>query len=165
MEMGNTRQRFKIPLADSGAAPSLGAGFLMRMIYQTMLACLACWVWASPCPGVPLPAVPAGPPVFRTATSLAREVDLETPVGNIAEDSAVSLDGRAAPPGGSLRFALLTIGALALLALLGIGLGAVVRTRSMAANRSFGFPGVDQPQRLGAPSGGQAVSRSFRQKD
>jgi hypothetical protein len=76
---------------------------------------------------------------------------------------AVSLASSAA--GRSLRFALLTIGGLALLALLAIGIGALARMRSMAGTRVFRIPPVDLPERLGAPCGGSVTSRSFRPKE
>lgn len=69
------------------------------------------------------------------------------------------------PAGRSLRFALLTIGGVTILALAAIGIGAMVRLPSMARARTFKFPKVDRPERLGAPCGGGDVTvRRFRAK-
>lgn len=105
--------------------------------------------------------------VARTDAGLAPPIYLETLVGNLVSGFDGYFDRRAAPPppGRSLRFALLTIGGLALLALGVIAVGALSRMQSMAGSRTLRFPTVDQPERLGAPSGGEVVSRSFRTKD
>jgi hypothetical protein len=98
---------------------------------------------------------------------LAREAYLETLVGNIAREFDGYFTRRAAPPpaGRSLRFALLATGGLALLALGAIGVGALARMQSVAGARVFRIPPVDLPERLGAPCGGEVVSRSFKPED
>lgn len=94
-------------------------------------------------------------------------VYLETLVGNLVQgfDGYFKRKAAPAPPGRSLRFALLTIGGLALLALGAIALGALSRMQSVAGSRTLRFPTVDQPERLGAPCGGKVVSRSFKPRD
>lgn len=103
----------------------------------------------------------------RTDEGLAPMTYLETLVGNLVSGFDVYFERRAAPPppGRSLRFALLMTGGLALLALGAIAVGALSRMPSVAGSRALRFPTVDQPERLGAPSGGRVVSRSFRPRD
>lgn len=105
--------------------------------------------------------------VDQTDAGLAPAAYLETLVVNLARGFDGYFKRRAAPPppGRSLRFALLTIGGLALLALGAIAVGALSRMQSVAGSRSLRFPSVDQPERLGAPSGGGVVSRSFKPRD
>jgi hypothetical protein len=103
----------------------------------------------------------------HTDNKLAPAPYLEMLVGNLVSGFNDYFQRRAAPPppGRSLRFALLTIGGLALLALGAIMVGAVSRMQSVAGSQTLRFPSVDQPERLGAPSGASAVSRSFKQRD
>ena len=61
----------------------------------------------------------------------------------------------------SMKIALLVVGTLSLLGLGAIGLGGLVRHSSMAGVRSFRFPVVDRPERLGAPCGGNVTARRF----
>jgi len=105
--------------------------------------------------------------VANTDAKLAPAPYLESLVRNLALGFDGYFKRRAAPPppGRSLRFALLAIGGLALLALGAITVGALSRMQSVAGSRTLRFPAVDQPERLGAPSGGKVVSRSFRQRD
>ncbi len=65
------------------------------------------------------------------------------------------------PAGRSMRIALLAVGAVTLLALAAIALGWLVRHSTMADVRSFRFPVVDRPERLGAPCGARVTARRF----
>lgn len=105
--------------------------------------------------------------VDLTDTGLAPTAFLETLVDHLTRGFDRYFERRATPPppGRSLRFALLAIGGLALLALGGIAVAALTRMQSVSGGRSFRFPSADQPERLGAPSGGKVVSRSFKQRD
>jgi hypothetical protein len=105
--------------------------------------------------------------VSETDAGLAPTVYLETLVDHLVRGFDDYFKRRATPPppGRSLRFALLTIGGMALLALAGITVAALSRMQSVSGSRSLRFPSVDQPERLGAPSGGKVVSRSFKQRD
>jgi hypothetical protein len=61
----------------------------------------------------------------------------------------------------SLRTSLLGIGALTLLALTALGLGWLIRHSAKPQARSFRFPVVDRPERLGAPCGSSVTSSHF----
>ncbi|MEO5915922.1 MAG: TPM domain-containing protein [Luteolibacter sp.] len=65
------------------------------------------------------------------------------------------------PPERSVRIVLVVVGGLALLGLGLIGAGALVRHSSMARVRTFRFPVVDRPERLGAPCGADVTARRF----
>lgn len=100
-----------------------------------------------------------------TDLNLAPEAYIETLMGNLVGEFDGYFDRRAAPrpTGRTLRIGLLTLGALALVALAAIGVGALVRLPSMATSRKFRFPLVDRPERLGAPcGGGNVTTRRFR---
>jgi hypothetical protein len=102
-----------------------------------------------------------------TATNLAPEAYVEALMENLVNefDHYFKLRKAPLPKGRSMRLGLLTVGGLALLALAAIGIGALVRLPSMAGKRSFRFPAVDRPERLGAPGGGGNVTvRRFRSK-
>lgn len=105
--------------------------------------------------------------VSETDAALAPAPYLEALVGNLVSGLDDYFQRRAAPPppGRSLRFALLTIGGLTLLALGAIAVGALSRMQSVAGSRTLRFPAVDQPERLGAPSGSEVVSRSFKPRE
>ncbi len=103
----------------------------------------------------------------ETDAKLAPEAFVETLMGNLVREFHEYFERRKAPipAGRSLRLALLTVGGLTLLALAAIGVGALVRLPSMAGSRTFRFPVVDRPERLGAPfGGGSVVTRKFRGK-
>ena len=62
----------------------------------------------------------------------------------------------------SVKIALLVVGALAVLGLIAIGIGGLAHHSNREKARSYSFPEVDVPERLGAPSGAAVVSRPFR---
>jgi hypothetical protein len=102
-----------------------------------------------------------------TDPKLAPEAFLEALMGNLVREFDTYFERRKAPvpAGRSLRLALLTVGGLTLLALGAIAVGALVRLPSMAGTRTFRFPRVDRPERLGAPfGGGSVITRRFRTK-
>ena len=102
-----------------------------------------------------------------TDPGLAPEAFVESMMGNlVAEfDRYFKLRNAPLPKGRSLRMGLLTIGGLTLLALGAIAIGTLVKLPSMAGTRSFRFPEVTRPERLGAPCGGGNVTvRRFRAK-
>jgi Txe/YoeB family toxin of Txe-Axe toxin-antitoxin module len=96
-------------------------------------------------------------------SKLATEAYIE----NLMEKLTGELNGyfkrRATPPPAyrSVKFGLLVAGTLALLGLAAIGLGGLVRHSSMARVRSFRFPTVDRPERVGAPCGANVTARRF----
>jgi hypothetical protein len=98
-----------------------------------------------------------------TDPNLAPEAYIEALIVNLVKEFSSYFERRTAPPprGRSLRFALLTIGGLALLALGAIAVGALTRLQSMTGTRGFRFPQAKVPERLGAPCGGQVSARSF----
>ena len=101
-----------------------------------------------------------------TDTQLAPEAFVESLMGNLVKEFGDYFERRKAPlpAGRSLRLGLLTIGALTLLALIAIAVGSLVRLPSMAGNRTFRFPAVDRPERLGAPcGGGDVTTRRFKE--
>lgn len=102
-----------------------------------------------------------------TDPKLAPEAFLEALMGNLVREFDHYFERRKSPvpAGRSLRLALLTVGGLTLLALGAIAVGALVRLPSMAGTRTFRFPRVDRPERLGAPfGGGSLITRRFRGK-
>lgn len=100
-----------------------------------------------------------------TDSSLAPQAYVEALIDNLTKECHSYFEKQKAPlPGGrSLRMALLTIGALALLGLAAIVVGALVRLPSMSVAETFRFPVVDRPERLGAScGGGNVTSRRFK---
>ncbi len=95
--------------------------------------------------------------------TLAPEAYIEMLMGRLVEEcNGYFLLRQSAPPGGrSLRIGLLAVGALALLALMAMALGWLVRNSGMREVRSYRFPPVDRPERLGAPCGGSVTARRF----
>jgi hypothetical protein len=90
---------------------------------------------------------------------------IETLMGKLVAEFDSYFKRRATPPpaGRSLRIGLLTIGALTLLALVAIIVGSLTRLPSVAGPRTWRFPVVDRPERLGAPcGGGNVTTRRFR---
>lgn len=65
------------------------------------------------------------------------------------------------PAARSMKIGMLLVGTVSLLGLGAIGVGGLVRHAKMAGARSFRFPAVDRPQRLGAPCGGSVTARRF----
>ena len=113
-------------------------------------------------------------PTHETAALIARamdEVDAKLPpeeyieklVETLADESDGYFQRREAPlpPGRSLRIGLLAVGALTLLALVALVFGWFVKHSTMAETRSFRFPVVDRPERLGAPCGASVTARRF----
>jgi hypothetical protein len=94
---------------------------------------------------------------------LAPEPYLEALVTGLAREYEGYFKRRATPPPAerSMKIGLLVIGVLALLGLGAIALGALVRHSSMTTVRSFRFPVVDRPERLGAPCGASVTTRRF----
>jgi hypothetical protein len=97
-------------------------------------------------------------------SALAPEAYLEAVVAKLTTefDSYFKRLDTPPPPQRSMRIGLLVIGTLSLLGLAAIALGGFVRHSGMARVRSFRFPLVDRPERLGAPCGGGVTARRFR---
>lgn len=95
-----------------------------------------------------------------TDLKLAPEAYIEALMGNLVAEFESYFVRRAAPlpAGRSLRLGLLTVGALTLLALSAIIVGSLAKLPSVAGTRSYHFPAVDRPERLGAPCGGGNVT-------
>jgi hypothetical protein len=91
------------------------------------------------------------------------DIFVEKLIGNLVLEFEGYFKRRASPPPPerSMKIGLLVIGTLSVLGLAIIGLGALVRHSSMAGVRSFRFPVVDRPERLGAPCGSSVTSRGF----
>lgn len=95
-----------------------------------------------------------------TPANLPPDAHLEALMGNLVKEFDSYFDRREAPPpaGRALRLGLLIAGGLTLLALAATAIAALVRLPSMAGSRSFRFPEVERPERLGAPGGGGNVT-------
>lgn len=95
---------------------------------------------------------------------LAPEPYLEALIGKLTGGFEDYFKRRATPPPPqrSFRIGLLVAGTIALLGLGAIALGGFVRHSSMARTRTFRFPLVDRPERLGAPCGGSVTARRFK---
>jgi hypothetical protein len=101
-----------------------------------------------------------------TDPKLATAAYIESLMGNLVAEFDSYFQRRASPPpaGRSLRVGLLTLGALTLLALAAIVVGSLTRLPSVAGPRTWRFPMVDRPERLGAPcGGGNVTTRRFRE--
>jgi hypothetical protein len=101
----------------------------------------------------------------QTDPALEPEAYLATLCGNLAREFEAYFQHRNTPPPPerSLRIGLIAIGGLALLGLLAILVGSLVRLPSMAGERSYHFPESNHPERLGAPAGGGNVTvRRFK---
>jgi hypothetical protein len=95
--------------------------------------------------------------------SLAPEAYVEALTVNLVKECSAYFARRNAPPppGRALKLNMLMLGILALLTLVGIGVGWIARHWGMADVRRFHFPPVDLPERLGAPCGSSVTARSF----
>ncbi len=95
-----------------------------------------------------------------TDPNLSPEAYIESLMMNLADGFNNYFEKRAAPIPATraLRLGALVVGALALLALGAIIIGALIRLPSMAARKTYRFPIVDRPERLGAPCGGGNVT-------
>jgi len=113
-------------------------------------------------------------PTHETAALITRAIDavdpklvpeayIEALSGKLVEECNRYFELRDAPlpAGRSMRIGLLAVGALALLALGALGLGWLVKHSAMAEVRTFRFPVVDRPERLGAPCGAAVTARRF----
>lgn len=98
-----------------------------------------------------------------TDATQSPEPYLETLVGNLVREYEEYFKRRTTPPPAerSVKIVLLVVGIVALLGLGAIAIGGLIRHSSMAAARSFRFPVVDRPERLGAPCGGSVTTRRF----
>ncbi len=103
-------------------------------------------------------------------TALREEAGEESPqayIERLVTRIATDLDGylkRQQEPiagGLSLRLALVTIGALSLLALCGMGLGWLLGKANAKQSEVRTFPQLEIPERLGAPYGGSCGGSSF----
>lgn len=85
-----------------------------------------------------------------------QEAFVETLVTAICTEIEAYFARKEAPVSGdrSLRLALVTVGALSLLALCGMGLGWLMGKADRGQSNTRFFPEVDVPERLGAPYGG-----------
>jgi uncharacterized membrane protein YgcG len=99
----------------------------------------------------------------RIDPKLAPEAFIEALMLKLVEETRGYFKRRdSAPPAGrSLRISLLGIGALTLLALTALGLGWLIRHSTKTQVRSFRFPVVNRPERLGAPCGSSVTSSRF----
>ncbi|MFM2199739.1 MAG: hypothetical protein RLZZ505_3171 [Verrucomicrobiota bacterium] len=84
------------------------------------------------------------------------EVYIEALVAGICQEIEAYFARKEAPVEGgrSLRLALVTVGALSLLALCGMGLGWLMGRADRRQAETRFFPEIDVPERLGAPYGG-----------
>ena len=95
-----------------------------------------------------------------TDLKLAPEAYVEALMGNLVTEFDSYFVRRSAPlpAGRSMRLGLLTVGALTLLALAAIVVGSLAKLPSLAGTKTYHFPLVDRPERLGAPFGGGSVT-------
>lgn len=94
------------------------------------------------------------------------EVNLESLVSHLVDELDGYFTRRVIPPPAdrSMKIGMLVVGTLSVLGLVAIGLGGLARHSSMTGSRSFRFPVVDRPERLGAPCGSSVTARSFGPK-
>lgn len=99
-----------------------------------------------------------------TDPSLATEAYIENLTRNLSDSFTAYFLRRAEPPpaGRNLRIALLALGSLAAVGLAAVLLGPLLRHSSLSAAKTFRFPVVERPERLGAPfGGGDVTTRKF----
>lgn len=91
------------------------------------------------------------------------EIYVESLVTAICREIEAYFSRKEAPvdSGRSLRLALVTVGALSLLALCGMGLGWLMGKADNRQSDTRVFPDIDAPERLGAPYGGGGSSGYF----
>lgn len=103
----------------------------------------------------------------KADTALPPQEYIEALTSALAQEFDTYFAQRKTPssPGRSLRFGLLAIGGLTLLALAAIVVGSMSKLPSMSGTRTYRFPVVDRPERLGAPcGGGEVTTRRFSPK-
>lgn len=117
-----------------------------------------------------VPGVPAYGLVEIISDSLVKmdqskntEIYIEQIVTEIVQGLNEYFEKKEAPVAGgrSLRLALVTIGALSLLALAGMGLGWLMGKADRKQSETRLFPEIDTPERLGAPYGGGCGAAGF----
>jgi hypothetical protein len=99
-----------------------------------------------------------------TDPSVTPEAFIENLTRNLSTGIAAYFQRRAepAPAGRNLRIGLLAVGSLAVVALAAILLAPLLRHTSLSTPRTFRFPAVERPERLGAPfGGGDVTTRKF----
>ena len=102
-----------------------------------------------------------------TDRSLPSETYVETLAANLTEAFGDHFRRRAIGPpreqSGKLAMAVMAV--VAAFGLLGAGVAALTKLKSVRGIRSFHFPPVEKPERLQAPAGASVTSRAFREKD
>jgi hypothetical protein len=99
-----------------------------------------------------------------TDPSAAPEAYIENLTRGLAKGVTAYFQRRAEPPpaGRNLRIGLFALGSLAVVGLAAILLAPLLRHPSVSSARTFRFPPVERPERLGAPfGGGDVTTRRF----
>jgi hypothetical protein len=101
--------------------------------------------------------------LYVVETDATPEVYIENLIAKICANMTDYFERKKAPTakGNSLRLALITVGALSLLALCGMGIGWLIGRSEKKQYESRVFPAVDMPERLGASYGGGCSSTNY----